>query len=341
MKKLSKILLLVVSLVLVFALTSCEMLEQFGIEIPDFGFGDQSDDTDGGNDGSDDDKEDGDDKISEKEGEILLISNSKALFNVVYTQKSGAPAKRAADNLVKTLRNLKVEVNDAVSDKDASKVVDREIIIGSDALNRGEDCCITAAYLGDDGQAVKIVGKRIIVAGGTPDLTAKAFDVYLKTQMKITSKLKTLETLSVEDDYVYEKLTEYAIASIKINSIPLADYTLVYDISGLSALNYSEIKIRNFASSIFDKSGIVVKEGKLDSVDSYAHSLIIRYVDTYVNGRRDKTHDLEQAGGFRAFVDGKNYVIECCYANVFEDFYTDFLNDSFLLKKGNVVAPTD
>ena len=341
MKKLSKILLLVVSLVLVFALTSCEMLEQFGIEIPDFGFGDQSDDTDGGNDGGDDDKEDGDDKISEKEGEILLISNSKALFNVVYTQKSGAPAKRAADNLVKTLRNLKVEVNDAVSDKDASKVVDREIIIGSDALNRGEDCCITAAYLGDDGQAVKIVGKRIIVAGGTPDLTAKAFDVYLKTQMKITSKLKTLETLSVEDDYVYEKLTEYAIASIKINSIPLADYTLVYDISGLSALNYSEIKIRNFASSIFDKSGIVVKEGKLDSVDSYAHSLIIRYVDTYVNGRRDKTHDLEQAGGFRAFVDGKNYVIECCYANVFEDFYTDFLNDSFLLKKGNVVAPTD
>ena len=232
------------------ATTSCEMLEQFGIEIP-FLNGNGDGDGDGEGDG---DKVDGD--LPEKEGELLLIHNGKALFNVVYTQKSGGSGKRAADGFVKDLRSFGVEVNDAISDKEASQVTDREIIIGSDALNR-DDCCITATSLGADGQMIKIVGKKIVIAGGTPDITAKAFDVYVKTQMKITSKTKTLETLSVASNYVYEKLTEYAIESIKIGSNNLGDYTLVYDLDGFTALNYTTSKIKSFASSIFDKSGIV------------------------------------------------------------------------------------
>ena len=330
MNNLKKILLLAVALMLIVAMTSCSMLEQFGIELP-FLSGEDDDEKDG-------DKVDGD--LPEKDGELVLIQNSKALFNVVYTQKSGGPGKRAADNFVKDLRSFGVEVNDAISDKDASKVTDREIIIGSDALNR-EDCCIKATSLGADGQVIKIVGKKIVIAGGTPDLTAKAFDVYVKTQMKITSKTKTLETLSVADDYGYEKLTEYAIESIKIGSKDLDDYTLVYDLSGLESLNYSALKIKDFANSIFDKSGIVLNEGKLDSLSSYANAFVIRYVDTYVNNSRDRAHALEAAGGFHAYVDGKNYIVECCYANVFEDLFTEFVNNSFLLKRGKVTAPTD
>ena len=339
MNNLKKILLLAVALMLIVAMTSCSMLEQFGIEIPDFGLGNDSNDDDGDND-KDTGKNDEEGDLPEEAGKLLLIHNSKALFNVVYTQKSGGPGKRAADNFVKDLRSFGVEVNDAISDKDASKVTDREIIIGSDALNR-EDCCIKATRLGADGQVIKIVGKKIVIAGGTPDLTAKAFDVYVKTQMKITSKTKTLETLSVSSTYSQEKLTEYAIESIKIGSKDLGDYTLVYDLSGLESLNYSVLKIKDFANSIFDKSGIVLNEGKLDSLSSYANAFVIRYVDTYVNNSRDRAHALEAAGGFRAYVDGNNYIVECCYANVFEDFFTEFANNSFLLKRGKVTAPTD
>ena len=321
-----KILLLSLVLSILFTLTSCSILEQFGIELPFLDGG--SGDGDGG----------GDELPPETEGELRLIHNSKALFKVVYTQKSGAPGKRAADNFVRDLRSFLVEVDDAVSDKDASRVSDCEIIIGSDALNRGDDCCVTAASLGADGQMVKIVGKKIIIAGGTPDLTAKAFDVYVKTQMKISSKTKTLESLVVDSTYSYSKLTQYLIKSIKIGTTKLGDYTLVYDIDGLSDLNYTSIKIKSFASSIFDKSGIVIKEGKPSSVSSYDHALIIRYVDTYVGNNRNRDHELEKAGGFRAYVDGNNYVVECCYANVFEDLFVKYMNETFLTKKGDVVV---
>lgn len=320
-KSIIKILFLALVIAALFSMTSCSILEQFGIELP-FGGG-------------------GDDEVEipeEKEGELALIHNSKALFNVVYTHKSGVNGKRAADGFVKDLRSFGVTVNDAVSDKDANSVVEREIIIGSDALNRGEDCCITAASLGADGQVVKIIGKRIVIAGGTPELTSKTFDVYVKTQMKISSKTKTLESLTVSSKYVHEKYTEYLIKSIKLGDTKLEDYTLVYDIDGLTNLNYTSIKLKNFASSIFDKSGIVLKEGKASSLSSYEHALIIRYVDTYVGDRRDRDHELEKAGGFRAYVDGKNYVIECCYANVFENIFVKYLNETFLNKKGNVVV---
>ena len=322
-KNLVRILLLALALVTLFALASCDILAQY---IPGLG-GDNN--GDGNGDGSD---------LPEEEGKLLLIHNGKALFNVVYTQSSGASGKRTADQFVKDLRNLGVEIADAISDRDVSKVSDCEIIIGANVLNRDEDCCVTTNYLGAEGQVVKIVGKRIIIAGGTPELTSKTFDVYVKNQMKITSKVKEITTLSVDDDYNYEDLTDYGIESIKIGDTDLGDFTLVYDIQALIDSNYSASNLREFASAIFGESGVVIEAGELSKVDSYDHALIIRYVDTYVGDNRDKTHSLEQSGGFRAYADGDDYIIECCYLNTFDTSYLEFVDEVFLSKKGKIVV---
>ena len=333
-KNLIRILLLAVALVTVFALASCSILADFGINIP--GMGDTNEDNGGGNDGGENEE-----PPVEKEGELLLIHNGKALFNVVYTHSSGASGKRAADDFVKELRNIEVKVNDAVSDRDASKVTECEIIIGADAANRGDDCCVTTNYLGKDGQVIKIVGKRIIIAGGTPDLTKKTFDIYVRNQMNISSKTDTIDTLYVKDDYSYTKLTEYGIESIKIGDTDLGNFTLVYDLAALSQGNFSSTKIKTFASSIFDKSGIVVEAGTLSKMDSYDHALIIRYVDTYVGDNRDRTHELEVNGGFRAYIDGDDYIVECCYMNAFEESYEKFMDEVFLSKRGKIVVTED
>ena len=333
-KNLIRILLLAVALVTVFALASCSILADFGINIP--GMGDTNEDNGGGNDGGENEE-----PPVEKEGELLLIHNGKALFNVVYTHSSGASGKRAADDFVKELRNIEVKVNDAVSDRDASKVTECEIIIGADAANRGDDCCVTTNYLGKDGQVIKIVGKRIIIAGGTPDLTKKTFDIYVRNQMNISSKTDTIDTLYVKDDYSYTKLTEYGIESIKIGDTDLGEFTLVYDIAAVSKDNFPVMEIKTFASSIFDKSGIVVNAGEFSKLDTYEHAIIIRYVDTYVGFARDKSHELEVNGGFRAYIDGDNYIIECCYKNAFEESYIDFMDEVFLSKRGKIVVTED
>ena len=354
-KNLIRFLILVIAIVTVISVTSCDMLADFGINIP--GIGDNTGNNGNGNSGNNDSNgnndnngnnnnsggDDGsnDESLPEKEGELLLIHNGKALFNVIYTSSAGASGKRAADTFIKDLRNFGVEINDAISDRDASRVTDREIIIGANATNRGDDCCVTRNYMGADGQVIKIVGKRIIIAGGTPELTAKTFDVYVRNQMKINSKTEEITTLSVVDDYSYIRLTEYGIDSIKIGDTDLEDFTLVYDISALATGNFPSNTIKTFATSIFEKSGILVESGPLSKVDSYAHALIIRYVDTYVGNYRDRTHELEVNGGFRAYIDGDDYIIECSYKNAFEDSYTNFMYDVFLSKRGDIVVTED
>ena len=318
-KNLIKILLLVIALSTIVALSSCDILSQY---IPGLG----------NNDGK---------LPPEVEGELLLIHNSKALFNVVYTQTSGSAGKKAADTFVKDLRNLGVTVNDAISDRNAEDVTECEIIIGANVLNRGDDCCITTAMIGSEGRMIKIVGKRVIIAGGTPELTAKTFDVYVKNQMKISSKLTSLETLSVDSTYTYADLTKYPIESIKIGDTNLGDFTLVYDIDAVSADNYSVAKLKTFASSIFSKSGIVFETGEIAKVDSYKHALIIRYVDTFEGGLRNRDHELEVNGGFRAYIDGNNYIIECCYKSTFERDFVNYVEEVFTSQKGKVVISKD
>ena len=155
--------------------------------------------------------------------------------------------------------------------------------------------------------------------------------------MKITSKVKEITTLSVDDDYNYEDLTDYGIESIKIGDTDLGEFTLVYDIKAVSDANYPVSNLREFASAIFGESGVVIEAGELSKVDSYEHALIIRYVDTYVGDNRDKTHSLEQSGGFRAYADGDDYIIECAYMNKFDEVYAEFVNEVFLSKKGKIV----
>ncbi len=329
-KIITRILLLALMLLTVFSLASCDILSQY-IDIP--GFGDDS--TDGDGDGSTDG---GNDTPVEEAGKLLLIHNGKAMFNVVYTYASGAKAKKAAETFVKDLRNLGVEINDAVSDRDASAVTERELIIGANALNRGDDCCVTTTYLGRNGQIIKIVGDKIVIAGGTSDLTVKTFDIYVANEMKITSKVTSITSLSVRDDYNYKKLTKYSITSIKIDGVSLADFTLVLDVGELSLQNYPVSKIEKFADDLYDESGIFLNSGKIANVDSYDHAFIIRYVDTYEGNSRNKDHELERSGGFRAYVDGKDYIVECCYMSTFERSYIKFLEDVFLSKRGDVVV---
>ena len=58
---------------------------------------------------------------------IPMIYNSKARFQIVYTAEGGSSAIKAANDLVAQLRELGVDIGDAVSDKNADDVKEYEI----------------------------------------------------------------------------------------------------------------------------------------------------------------------------------------------------------------------
>ena len=196
-KNLFRIVCLVVTLVVMLGLVACD-LSNLPFDIPgltggsgDGGNGDGGN-SDGGNGdgGNTDGTGTGDGSgntgdVNSDPSKLVLIENNQAKFRVVYTSGAGSASVKGAMELVKTLRRLGVTVEDAVSDADVSKVTDCEIIVGPNVRNRGEECVISDKYLGDKGYLTKIVGDRVLIAGGVESLTKDAFDNFVKKQMKM------------------------------------------------------------------------------------------------------------------------------------------------------------
>lgn len=318
-KILLKLLTLLLVLVLCFGIAACQ-------NVPD----DSTDDENKDDENKDDENKDDDDGIDwdnlDLDG-LALIYNGKARFQVVYASQAGSECIRLANDFVDELRELGVDVDDAVSDKDAEDVKDCEIIIGTGVRHRGDDAVLNDKHLGKDGYAIKVVGNKIIIGGGNAGMTRTAFDRYKRLELKITSSTKEIVELAVDPKYSYEKLTTYDIDSVTIGGNDLRDYVLIEDLTKIP----DGVELETIASVqqiIYDETGIWLEYGLLDDADSYEHKVVVRYV-------HDKAAVLSD--GFHAYVDENgDLIIECSYWNAFDAAFKEFFDEYLVGEKGNV-----
>ena len=264
---------------------------------------------------------------------LALIYDGKARFQVVYATASGATAVREANNFVAELRELGVEISDAVSDKDAENVRECEIIIGTDVRNR-EDASVSEKYLGKDGYCIKVVGKRIVIAATDSTRLQRALKSYKEEQMGITKKTKELRELAVAPDYFSQTLTTYDITSITVGGVDLREYTIFEDYTQIPAsAGFSVSEIKGFRDDLYDESGYWLEYGKLENIDSCEKRIILRYV-------ADKSA-VDEAG-FAAYVtENGDFIVECSYANAFNDTFAPFMASLIYNKTGAVKIPAN
>lgn len=308
--------IIVIAMIMIFALglVSCDINELMS-KLPFGNGGEQSGEGNGNGDGEGEGEgEDEDDDDVQLEG-LVLIKRGKAQFQVVYTANAGSDGIRAAKDFVANLRGYGVEINDPIPDSDADAVTDCEMIIGTGARHRGDECNISDRYLGAKGYAIKVTGNRVVIAGGAPSYTLEALNSFVKYQMKITNRTEEVVNIAVKEDYYYESLTQYLLKSVTIAGVDASEYTLVYDISGMGL--YDTGVITNFREGLYQASGIWLDLGRVADMDTYEHKFLIRFVS--------------DAGdtGFRAYVDGKDFIVECSYANAFEAAFEKFASKYF------------
>ena len=166
--------------------------------------------------------------------EIALITEGKVNFQIVKTAKLGSKGIKKVNAFVEQLESLDLEVDEPVDDKDVSAVKEYEIIIGYGAVNR-PGCDVDFHEIGEDGYIIKVVGTKVVIAGGSDDAVADAIDVFCKKVLKITAKVDTLEdaTITMKTSKTYKRRTEYDVTDIKVGAdqISLNDgYYLDYDV---------------------------------------------------------------------------------------------------------------
>ena len=263
---------------------------------------------------------------------LALVFEGKARFRVVYTSESGTSALRLANNFVKDLRTLGVEVGDAISDQSADDVTDCEIIIGTSVRHRGEELSISERELGKDGFCVKIVGNKILIAGGSTEKLESVFDYYKKNEMGITKKTKAIKELAVDPAYSQLTYTEYDVSYVRIGTKELRDYVIVQDFGDLDTKAFALDNIKDFREDLYNTAGYWLDCVSVSDMDNYDNRIIFRYVS-------DKSAMDES--GFKMYVDGSDFIIECSYANAFDSTYYSCMYDLVLGKTSPVTIATD
>lgn len=321
-KNILKVIALLMLLCIVFSFAACDKLPFLKGDNNDDNSDNNSDQNNNNTDDTGNQKPNPDDAIEKLE----LIKDGKAQFQVVYTQTSQASGAAIAKTFVDRLIKLKAlpQGSKPVSDTDATKVQDCEIIIGAEALNRGAECSVSTKYLGSKGQAIKVVGNRVIVATGSHTMLQSCFNTFTRSKMGISDRTTTLKNnISLEKNYSLESLTEYFVESIKVNGVDMKNFTLVLDLDRLEG--YPTTNIQQFRNELYSASGYWLDVGTKDKLDTYEHAFIIRSV--------------EEAGeaGFRAYVDeAGDFIVECAYNNAFDGAFGDFSANVFTTQEGHL-----
>ncbi len=290
----------------------------------------------GGGDPDDDDGPDGPSDPTYPEDDIpleglVLIRKNVAQFKVVIASGAGSEGRRAANDLVDRLQELGVEISEPVEDKDAAAVTDCEIIVGVGVKNRPEACVMTAAQFGPDGSTVRVVGNRVVCAGGTINLTRKAVEKLMKSYMGITDETTSKRNVAVASDLNDTILTDYQVDSISVVGSLLSEYKIVCDENDYGAYPYVTTSVKD---AIFNCSGYnlpVVDDGAVTDADK---KLIVRTVsDAGDDGFRVKVEKIND--------EKYNLIIECSIEKLFLDTVDNFLKKEITSKVGNVNFAAD
>ena len=319
-----RILILLVAILTVFAMTACDaILDKLPIDIPGLGTGDG-----GENEGEGNEDEGNEDEGKEELEGLVLIQNGKANFRFVFSTDAGPSAINKIDTLVKKLRSLGVEIDDPVRANETDSISDCEILVGAGITTRGEECNVNEKDYGEKGYVIKTVGNRIVIAGGTKNMTATAFDTFVKSYLKVTDKTKEIGDINITETINVEKFTEYMIKGITVGGADLSEFVIVKDLDGMA--DYGDEFVTKFRDELYTESGYWLEIiGASDTTDK-AHKIIIRYVSGTINGDTDGM-------GFLASVKGGDLVFECSYANAMIKYFEKSVNE-LIFSKMNAIS---
>ena len=248
-------------------------------------------------------------------GAIELIKDGKANFKIVYSSEFSSTLRKAVENIVEDMEKEGIEI---IVESDAdSDPAECEILIGS-VTGRADEYNIDIHTLGEKGYIVKLIGKKVVVLGGSESAQKDAIDAFLKDYLGY-KKNKTPKNLTVtaEND-IDETQNNYRITAIKINGNDIRGY----NIAASSDVEVYSAAALSLQSVLYSKAGYWLPI--VDIADATDKSIVISAV--------------EDAGkdGFIIEVRENNLVVECAYHNAFEKCFNDFVAQKISVAEGEL-----
>ena len=243
--------------------------------------------------------------------ELVLVENNKPTFQFVFAYEASSSVKNAASSMIKTVNKLlSSEAKQITENPDNEKEI--EIIIGTPKF-RADECAQDPHYLGPEGYAVKVIGKKVLVLYGSDSAATNAINHVEKVLFGIDSKTKNLGTIVASADKLVEDKQTFTLELATIGGNDLRDYVLQYPTS-------LREEAQAVQSEIYAKVGIWLPKGNASLKQK---AIIIREID--------KGSESSNPNGFIIYVDeSQNLVIETEFKNKFSEGVNSFLSETIL-----------
>lgn len=180
-----------------------------------------------------------------------------------------------------------------------------ELIIG-DRVNASGDTYVDPHLLGDEGYAIRVVGNKIIVAGGTYETLAEAIGILSDSILCLDDPDTDTNNLYIPRDTDIFIRQYYPITSITVGDRDLAGYTIVCDTDD-KLLKATADKLQDV---LYDRAGYWLGIRKSAQTPAIRISMA----------------DYAGESGFRVYVDGEDILVECAYRSLFEYAFDSFIN---------------
>ena len=269
----------------------------------------------------------GDSGQDEPEPKLVLAENGVANFKFVTTSNIGSAAIRNVDKTIQSIRKMGFDIADRATDNSTDQVSECEVLVGLDIRFRGNECSISRIDIGNRGYVIKVVGSRVVIAGGTHELTNKAFEIFKTEYLGLTDGGESVKELSVPETLYDFHPTEYKVDSVSIAGNDLSLYKMFVD--ERERVLDTSISLTDMQNALFDKTGYLVEIGDDDDLDNTEYAIILRYTNN------------AGAGGYRHYFEGNNLVFESEYKNALYYGFETFMKQNVLDIGLDVHIPRD
>ena len=196
-------------------------------------------------------------------GAVELVKNGSATFQIVSTSETSSLIGRPLTNFLKNL-------NDCIADGNVAAVYesadakDVEIVLGS-VSTRGddfnEDNANPYAY-GYEGWAVKIVGNKILVLGGSAGAYKDALEYLEETVFGINDATVSIDNVTMTAEQAKTDAQTDFDVTVTVDGAPLNDFVFAVNAGDKTATSAIE-KIR---TQLFKKTGAYLKTVTADNL---------------------------------------------------------------------------
>ena len=238
-----------------------------------------------------------------KKGPLVLIEDSEAKFQLVISKMSGTKIAKAAEDFVKSMKKLGVEIT-LVKDDSEENIKDCEIILG-DVDSRGAKYNFDEHTLGIKGEVITRIDNKIIITAGSTNAIVDLFEDFCKDVIGLKSGAKKSDVANVEFKSKQEVLKvqdDYRVTAIKVGDVEIKNYTIAANLDNQIHLDAA----RELQTTLYERAGYWLEIVNLDEATST--SIVFK------SATRGANSEAGDDGFLMKTVDGQIQIL-CAYDN--------------------------